>query len=990
MTTPTASAVRLTRPSALKETRQTLLGELFQPLGKLGIAGMVGTSAGVGGAVVDLVAKFRPEDSTEEAAWRLVWLALRDATDDLADAARFSTTAQDSIDTAHLLQLGGAKIDLDRIEVPWTFLRRPRDLPVLQPIAANLEVALVYLGTEPAAARAAAQRLPARFGDFFYKRAMQQRDRLDQLRALLGSEPARALHQSLSWLAYGAHLASELDAPLFAGPFSLRQLYQPLRGYWTERLEGEHGRQKERHHVVDLGEAFDAWLEPFDKSDALRVVAGGPGSGKSSFVKWWAAHVMQRESMIPTLLVPLHYLKTLDLEREIGHYAKLCDFPANPLDTDEGERRLLLILDGLDELDADQKRGRDAAAALVTAVHQLLLKNNHNFEIQVVLAGRALIVESLQGELNRERQIFHVLGYAPREAHEDWDDPGERLKNDQRQDWWRCWGALSGEALACVPAEIAGNENLADFADQPLLNHLLAITRAADPSALDASSSVNSVYASLLRHVWERSWGEKRQIADVKPLTVEQFNRLFESIGLAVWQHGGGRSTTLADVAGIARLEKLDTMLPVFKDGAEKGALALLTAFFFRRAGSDETFELTHKTFGEYLAARRLRRLIEELHRLLPIGDIDEGEGLRRWYRLTHAARVTVEILSFLGNEFTALQLDEVQLRRNTLIRLFDENLARGMPFQGVDGLGQPRTYREAEQLTAAAELALFAAIGVLSRVIIKKTEELEQKAQRQAVCWPPNWSHRNQGQRTTILDMLRRLESGRERDLALEMSFSGASLDHQYLVTRLANFEMQYASLDFANLDSADLNFANISWSSARKATFRWANLREAKFISADLSNSDFSRSNISGAKFLNACLFGARLFSARAEKASLDKANLRAADLQWADLRKASLRATNLRAADLRSSFLAEADLSGAILAYANLDGANLSNAQLCSAQLQRTNFRGAYLRNCNFSNADLSDTDLFYSTGLTRKQLVLANNVDWTKMPSDLPEE
>jgi hypothetical protein len=93
--------------------------------------------------------------------------------------------------------------------------------------------------------------------------------------------------------------------------------------------------QKERHHVVDLAEAFDAWLEPFDKNDALRVVAGGPGSGKSSFVKWWAAQVMQREPMIPTLLVPLHYLKTLDLEREVGDYAKLCGFPANPLDTDE-------------------------------------------------------------------------------------------------------------------------------------------------------------------------------------------------------------------------------------------------------------------------------------------------------------------------------------------------------------------------------------------------------------------------------------------------------------------------------------------------------------------------------------------------------------------------------------------------------------------------------------------------------------------------------
>jgi hypothetical protein len=909
MTTPTASTITLTRPGALKQTRQTLLGELFQPLGKLGIAGMFGTSAGVGGAVVDLVAKFKGEESTEEAAWRLVWLALRDAIDDLADAARFSTTARDSIDTAHLLQLGGAKIDLDRIEVPWTFRKRPRDLPVLQPIARNLEAALAYLGTEPAAARAAAQRLPERFSAFFYKRAMQQRERLDQLRDLLESEPAQALRQSLNWLAYGAHLASDLEAPLFAGPFSLRQLYQPLRGYWTERLEGEHGRPKERHHVVDLAEAFDGWLEPFDKTDALRVVAGGPGSGKSSFVKWWAAQVMQREPMLPTLLVPLHNLKTLDLEREVGDYAKLHGFPANPLDTEAGERRFLLILDGLDELDADQKRGRDAAAALVTAVDKLLWrKNEHGFQLQVVLAGRALIVESLQGELSRARQIFHVLGYAPRDADNDWYDSAARLQADQRQDWWRCWGALSGEYLAEMPAEIAGNKNLADLADQPLLNHLLAITRASNPTALDASSSVNSVYASLLHHIWERSWGNKRQIADVKPLKVEQFNRLFESIGLAVWQHGG-RSTTLAEVAAAAKLERLDTELPIFKEGAEKGALVLLTAFFFRRVGSDETFELTHKTFGEYLAARRLARLVEDLHRLMPSGDIDAAEGLRRWYRLTHAARITLEILKFLENELLALPLDEVQTRRATLIALFDENLAVGMPFQGVEAHGQPMTYREAERFTAAAELALFASIGVCTRAIIGKTSAMVPETQRQAVRWTPTWVDRNQEMRLSARDLLLRLEAGMIGDPCARGSMQGIDLDHQILRINLAGAGCEFAS--------------------ARSTSLAGARLSEAKLIGADLRGVDLSDADLSNANFSGA-------------------------------------------------------NLSGANLSDANLYCADLSNADLSNAFLFGANLLGAEV-----GHADLSGANLEYTEGLTRQLLLSARNVDWHKVPADLPE-
>ena len=392
------------------------------------------------------------------------------------------------------------------------------------------------------------------------------------------------------------------------------------------------------------------------------------------------------------------------------------------------------------------------------------------------------------------------------------------------------------------------------------MNHLLAITRAADPAALDAASSVNSVYASLLRHVWERSWGEKRQIADVKPLKPEQFNRLFESIGLAVWQHGGGRGTTLAEVAEVARLEKLDTVLPAFQEGAKQGALALLTAFFFRRAGSDESFELTHKTFGEYLAACRLARLIDDLHRLLPAGDIDEGEGLRRWYRLTHGARITVEILGFLqveldrpsfSNELRRSRqqpvleprsLDAISARRDTLIELFNANLVKGMPFEGVDGSGQPKTYREAERFTAAAELALVAAIGVCTRLMIEKTEGLKPEERRQAVGWSPVWPDRDQEVRTSAWDLLRRLEASTANDSCARGYMQGVDLDHQILRTHLAEACWAFASARSTNLIRANLIRANLFGADLSDADLSGANLIRANLIDANLSGANLS----------------------------------------------------------------------------------------------------------------------------------------------------
>jgi hypothetical protein len=94
-------------------------------------------------------------------------------------------------------------------------------------------------------------------------------------------------------------------------------------------------------------------------------------------------------------------------------------------------------------------------------------------------------------------------------------------------------------------------------------------------------------------------------------------------------------------VVEIARQEKLNDQLDVLANGARSQALDLLTAFYFRREGASDTFELTHKSFGECFAAMRLSRLVESLHRSAQGPDFEEEEGLRRWYRWTHAARIT-------------------------------------------------------------------------------------------------------------------------------------------------------------------------------------------------------------------------------------------------------------------------------------------------------------------------------------------------------------
>jgi hypothetical protein len=154
----------------------------------------------------------------------------------------------------------------------------------------------------------------------------------------------------------------------------------------------------------------------------------------------------------------------------------------------------------------------------------------------------------------------------------------------------------------------------------------------------------------------------------------------------------------------------------IFARGAKSGALDLLTAFYFRHERTNDSFELTHKSFGEYFAALRLFRLVESLHRSADNPEFEEEEGLRRWYRWTHAARITQEILAFLERELRELSVEEVGARRDTLIRLFNRNLRTGMAHLTIDGVTAFSNFRQAQQRDAAAELAL---VTILSRRVV-------------------------------------------------------------------------------------------------------------------------------------------------------------------------------------------------------------------------------------------------------------------------------
>jgi len=976
-----------------------LLGRLFQPLAK--VAGTAWGLSVIVDGVAEVASVFRPEDTLEERGWRLVYGALQAAIDEAGAPLRTSSGAGQRLTTEHFLQFGGRQVDLTTIEIPAQFLGQPKQLRLLSEIEPIVKAALIRQGLDEAVAEQRAKLLPRFFVAALADIWRKDRRWLDAIEQLTNAAPEIAARQERAWLYYQETVERDIARPLFGGPNSLLDLYQPLRGYWTESKPSPEGKPVEWRHVVDVAAELTKWVNGSEANDALRVVSGGPGSGKSSLAKWWAAELLRRDPPLPTLIVPLHSIRTFDLESEVGRFAQSEGFAKNPLGRAEGEPRLVLILDGLDELDVDQQRGPAAASQLVNAVVRLL-EEARGRELRVLLGGREVHVAALQGWFGRPRQVLNVLGYLAGQQRRDifrerpgtrWDDPYRMLDIDQREKWWRAWNGASNSKARQLPPALSAENRLEELSDQPLLNHLLAIVHGDAAITIDEQTSLNDVYAAVLGHVWRRSWGDNGQAAlrpgqipGLHPLTEDDLQRVFESIGLAVWQHGGGRSTTLARVTEIATAEGLEEQLAGFAAVAKSPALDLLTAFYFRREGATETFELTHKTFGEYLAARRLLRLIVDLHEFLTSNDIDDREALRRWYRWTHAARITPEIVAFLEGELRALEVAKLQSLRGSLIRLFDRSLRTGMAYESVEGVRQPANQREAQQFDASAELALFAAIGACTEAIIHGTADLPIEERRRRVRWSPDWPDHQLEARTSAWDLLRRLEAGTARDPLVRRFMQGLDLSYQVLRGDLAEARLAFASATDSHFGRANLF----------RADFRDAELLRADFLGANLSGADLRGTELKSANLAGANLIGARFDGADLSGAKVSVAILSAVDPIDAERRRIGV---DYQSPNFRDAKLGRADFTGANLMGANFFGADLTatifnGADLTDAELGQVVLSGALvisanLTRANLRGADLSGVDLRTAIGLTRLQLDSARNVDGDRVPPDLPE-
>jgi uncharacterized protein YjbI with pentapeptide repeats len=897
--------LNVTKPvSLLNRSIKFSFKDFFKSFTKAIAKGATGNYAQALGDAVDALASVSLVADCGEVAWLLIQRSLLKAVHDLLKENEALIYRDPDNPMVRLSQRGlppddpdaiTSRLDLTleqgEISIDENFFRRPRELSVLEQFKTPFRQWLEMFGINEAEATSIVNRLPSYF---VYALNDQWRTRADDYKCLkeaFDTPFTQAGAAEQAWQSYAALLQKQVDEPMFVEAFSLRQVYVPLRAYFFEKGAAEKEArfepraaeaEKAKRIVIDLETELKTWLANNDASDAVRIISGGPGSGKSSFTKMLAAKLAEANGR-RVLFVPLHLLELSDdIEDAVKKFIRYVDpVLTNPLAPEENAEPFLVIFDGLDELAMQGKIAAELAQQFVREVREKIDRLNYRgSRLKVLISGRELAVQSNASDFKKPKQILHVLPYlAPKESREEYIDTQNLLEQDQRQQWWSNYGKVSGHNYEGLPKELNRNE-LLEITSQPLLNYLVALSYTRGEVDLATESNLNVIYRDLLKAVYERGWGSGGNVA-VRDVPEDKFVRWLEEIAVAAW-HGDGRTTSVEEIKGHIESGGAANLLKLFEEGADKGITRLLMAFYFRRAGvresGEKTFEFTHKSFGEYLTAKRIVRLLRDIHEELERHqeNVDKGwderEALVRWIRLCGPAALDEYLFNFLENEVRLAGVPDASNWQETLCKLIGFELRNGMPMELIN----LTTFKEASRQARNAEEGLIAVLHACARVTEKRSK----------IVWPALPNHTTQ-----FGDLISRLQgqrSGFEVFILKHLGF--LNLENQFLPVR----DFLGADLSYTNLSDADLSYTNFS-----DADLSGADLSDAALGGTNLSYTNFSGADLSGADLISANLRHADLRNIKFnEKTRLAKAQVEDAIFESDVQKQAILRLANREA--------------------------------------------------------------------------------------------
>lgn len=216
---------------------------------------------------------------------------------------------------------------------------------------------------------------------------------------------------------YRAALTCALSEPLLAEPFSLKDLYIPLKGRVV---------RDEEYHTPDYSSSSPGSSQPvdlmqwaisqLDDKTSITVIEAAPGGGKTSFCQIWAARVAQQ--LYPNWMPVLIRLRDATLGQTLEQTLDSA-FPVGRFTDTDGwlspnSPPCLLILDGVDEL----PRSTQTERYLWTFMEQVMRFHNQDTDAAGLPRHKIFLTSrraTLDGLIKKSRQTSTL--YLPDQLH---------------------------------------------------------------------------------------------------------------------------------------------------------------------------------------------------------------------------------------------------------------------------------------------------------------------------------------------------------------------------------------------------------------------------------------------------------------------------------------------------------------------------------------------------------------------------------------------